>query len=59
MRTLGKYAGTMAGTSILYWVGMLAGSLAVALIVARPHAAHERVLLIACALWVPVTSPRF
>lgn len=51
MRTLGKYGGSIAGTSILYWIGMLLGSAVVAVIVARPHARHERVLLIACAFW--------
>jgi hypothetical protein len=51
MRTLGKYGGSIAGTSVIYWIGMLLGSAGVAVIVARPHAPHERLLLIACAFW--------
>lgn len=51
MRTIGKYSGSIAGTSIVYWIGMLMGCAVVSSVLSRRNAPQERVLLIACGFW--------
>ena len=51
LRTLGRYMGTLAGTSLLYWIAVLLGVLTVSLWVARRPTAVSRNLFIALALW--------
>jgi hypothetical protein len=56
MRTLGKYVPALAGTSLLFWPAILLGTLTLALLLSRPLAAHERMILIAFALWTAAQS---
>ena len=51
LRTLGRYTGTLAGTSLLYWVAVLLGVLTVSLWAARRPTAASRNLFIALGLW--------
>jgi hypothetical protein len=51
LRTLGRYTGTLAGTSRLYWVAVFLGVLTVSLWAARKPTAASRDLFIALGLW--------
>ncbi len=52
LRALGRYTGTLAGTPLTFWAGLIMGALALALMLARTLTPHHRTVLVTAGLWM-------
>lgn len=52
MRRLGTYTGSVAGTPLLYWAGLVAGAFALPLLLSRVETRAQRITVVAFVLWM-------